>query len=88
MEKTSLVVAVPNAPGALHQLLGPLAAQGVSLSRFESRPARTGRWEYYFFMDIEGHKSDPPVANVLAQLHQCASFFKVLGSYPVADGSA
>jgi chorismate mutase/prephenate dehydratase len=85
VDKTSLVVAVPNTPGALHQLLAPLAAQQVSLTRFESRPARTGRWEYYFFMDLAGHEQDTAVASVLEQLRTMASFFKVLGSYPVAD---
>jgi chorismate mutase/prephenate dehydratase len=54
------------------------------MSRFESRPARTGLWEYVFFIDLEGHATDPPVAAALAQLRSIAPFMKVLGSYPAA----
>ena len=53
-DQTSLVLSVPNKPGAVYELLAPLARHGVSMTRFESRPARTGRWDYYFYVDIEG----------------------------------
>lgn len=82
-DKTSLALAVPNRAGAVHDLLSPLAEHGVSMTRFESRPARTGQWEYYFFVDIEGHQKDEPVAKALEALRLKASFFKILGSYPV-----
>ncbi|HEX4986490.1 MAG TPA: prephenate dehydratase [Burkholderiales bacterium] len=83
-DKTSLVMASRNVPGAMHELLTPLARHGVSMSRLESRPARTGLWEYVFFVDLEGHQSDAAVAPALAEMREIAAFLKVLGSYPVA----
>lgn len=83
-DKTSLVMSAANRPGAVHDLLAPLARHGVSMTKLESRPARSGMWEYIFFVDIEGHQSDAKVATALAELKQVAAFVKVLGSYPVA----
>ena len=83
-DQTSLVLAVPNKAGAVYQLLAPLAKHGVSMTRFESRPARMGSWEYYFYVDVEGHVHDAAVAQALAELQSNAAFFKVLGSYPVS----
>ena len=73
-----------NRPGAVHALLKPLAKHGVSMSRFESRPARTGLWEYLFFVDLEGHQEEGPVAAALSELRERAPFLKLLGSYPAA----
>jgi chorismate mutase/prephenate dehydratase len=81
---TSLVMSAPNRPGAVHALIAPFAKHGVSMSRIESRPARLGRWEYMFYIDVEGHQRDPNVANALAELKGLAPFLKVLGSYPSA----
>ena len=81
-DQTSLVLAVPNKAGAVYTLLAPLAKHGVSMTRFESRPARIGTWEYYFYVDVEGHAQDEQVSNALAELKQNAAFFKLLGSYP------
>jgi hypothetical protein len=61
------VVSVPNRPGAVHDMLVPLKHHGVSMTRFESRPARSGQWEYYFYIDIEGHPDQPHVAQALAR---------------------
>jgi chorismate mutase/prephenate dehydratase len=83
-DKTSLVMSARNRPGAMHELLQPLADQGVSMSRLESRPSRTGMWEYVFFVDLEGHQQDPNVAAALDELRRRASFLKILGSYPAA----
>ena len=83
-DQTSLLLSVANKSGAVYELLAPLARHGVSMTRFESRPARTGRWEYFFFVDIEGHAHDAKVAQALAELQTQAAFFKVLGSYPHA----
>lgn len=83
-DKTSLVMSAANRPGAVHDLLTPLARHGVSMTKLESRPARSGLWEYIFFVDIEGHQSDAKVAAALADLKQAAAFVKVLGSYPAA----
>ncbi|MDZ7590596.1 MAG: prephenate dehydratase [Rubrivivax sp.] len=80
---TSLVVSVSNRPGAVHDMLVPLKTHGVSMSRFESRPARSGQWEYYFYIDIEGHPAEPHVAAALAELRTACAFFKVLGTYPI-----
>jgi chorismate mutase/prephenate dehydratase len=81
---TSLVMSAPNRPGAVHALLSPLAKHGVSMSRIESRPARMGTWEYMFYVDLVGHRDDPPTAAALAELRGLAPFLKVLGSYPHA----
>jgi chorismate mutase/prephenate dehydratase len=80
---TSLVVSVPNRPGAMHDLLVPLKTHGVSMTRLESRPARTGQWDYYFYIDLDGHPSQPHVAAALAELRELCAFFKMLGAYPV-----
>jgi chorismate mutase/prephenate dehydratase len=82
-DQTSIVLSVPNRAGAVYNLLAPLARHGVSMTRFESRPARMGVWEYYFYVDLEGHEEDEKVAKVLAELKENAAFFKLLGSYPV-----
>ncbi|SCY42030.1 chorismate mutase [Nitrosospira sp. Nl5] len=81
-DKTSLVMSARNRPGAIHELLGPLAEHGVSMSRLESRPSRAGLWEYVFFVDIEGHQMDTKIAKALDTLRGKAAFLKVLGSYP------
>ena len=83
-DRTSLVMTAHNKPGAVHDLIAPLAAHGVSMTRLESRPARTGQWEYYFYVDIEGHQHDPKVATALAELRDRAPFMKIFGSYPAA----
>jgi chorismate mutase/prephenate dehydratase len=80
---TSLVVSVANRPGAVHDMLVPLKAHGVSMSRFESRPARSGQWEYYFYIDVEGHPDEPKVGQALRELREVCQFFKVLGTYPI-----
>ena len=81
---TSLIISVPNKPGAVHDLLVPLKKHGVSMTRFESRPARTGQWEYYFYIDLQGHAQEAHVAKALAELQGLCAYFKVLGSYPVS----
>jgi chorismate mutase/prephenate dehydratase len=85
-DRTSLVLSAENKPGAVHALLTPLAAHGVSMSRIESRPARAraALWEYLFFIDLEGHQKDEHVARALAVLRSKAPYLKILGSYPVA----
>ena len=85
-DRTSLVMSAENKPGSIHALLSPIAANGVSMSRIESRPAkaRSARWEYVFFIDLEGHHADARVAAAIAELKARAPFFKLLGSYPAA----
>ncbi len=83
-DRTSLVCSATNRPGAMHALLEPLARHGVSMTKLQSRPARSGLWEYVFYVDIEGHQDEPKVAAALKELNERAAFVKVLGSYPVA----
>jgi chorismate mutase/prephenate dehydratase len=80
---TSLVVSVPNRPGAVHDMLVPLKTHGVSMTRFESRPARSGQWEYYFYIDIDGHPDQPHVAQALRELRSACAFYRLLGTYPL-----
>ena len=84
-DKTSLILAVPNKAGAVFHMLAPLEQHGVSMTRFESRPARSGAWEYYFYVDIEGHERDPKIAPALDALRQSCAYYKSLGSYPAAS---
>ena len=75
---------MPNRPGAVHDMLVPLKEHGVSMTRFESRPARSGQWEYYFYIDLQGHPD--AAARGRRARRSCATlcaFFKVLGTYPV-----
>ena len=81
----SLIVSVPNRPGAVHDLLVPLKTHGVSMTRFESRPARSGKWDYYFYIDIQGHPSQSHVAAALQDLQGLCEFYKVLGTYAAAE---
>jgi chorismate mutase/prephenate dehydratase len=80
---TSLVVSVVNRPGAVYDMLSPLKKHGVSMTRFESRPARSGQWEYYFYIDLQGHPDQPEVAAALRELREVCAFFKLLGTYPI-----
>ena len=80
---TSLVVSVTNRPGAVHDMLVPLKTHEVSMTRLESRPARSGQWEYYFYIDIQGHPDQPHVAAALQELRSVCAFFKLLGTYPL-----
>lgn len=84
LDKTSIIVAAPNRPGAVHYLLEPLAANGVSMTKFESRPSRAGLWDYVFFIDMEGHAQDAHLVQALAGLRERTAFVKVLGAYPQA----
>jgi len=83
-DKSSILVSSRNQPGALYQVLEPFHKAGISLTRIETRPARTGAWSYVFFIDFEGHVNDEKIAPVLNELRQVALDFKWLGSYPKA----
>ncbi len=85
-DRTTLLVSTGDteAPGALHRLLEPLALNGITLTRIESRPSKRRKWDYVFFIDLEGHVDDKPVAKALASLKKRASLYRVLGSYPRA----
>jgi chorismate mutase/prephenate dehydratase len=83
-DRTSLLVYVNDEPGALYNVLSPFAKYGVSMNRIESRPAHTGRWQYAFFIDVNGHVADDKVGRALSELGKYAAMIKILGSYPVA----
>jgi chorismate mutase / prephenate dehydratase len=83
-DKTSLILSAPNKPGAVVDIIEPLKRHGVSMTHFESRPSPDRLWEYYFFIDIEGHASDAHVAKALVDVKAASSYFKIVGSYPAA----
>jgi chorismate mutase/prephenate dehydratase len=85
-DKTSVLVSASGTegPGVLLHLLGPLARHGVNMTRIESRPSRRRKWDYVFFVDLDGHADDPPVKKALDEVKAKASLFKVLGAYPKA----
>ena len=83
-DKTSVIISMSNKPGALHELLIPFHTSGIDLTRIETRPSRSGKWTYVFFIDFIGHKDDPRVTSALEQIANEAVGLKVLGSYPNA----
>lgn len=88
-DKSTLMVSTrdtADGAGVLHHLLQPLADYGVSMTRIESRPSRRRKWDYVFFIDIDGHAADDSVSVALAKLEETSSLFKVLGAYPKAIG--
>jgi len=84
-DKTSLLSLTLDEPGTLLRLLAPLAKNGISMSKIESRPSKRGLWNYVFFLDIEGHKEEPLIAEALEEMKKASILFKVLGSYPQAQ---
>ena len=82
--QTTLVFAVRNVPGSLHRCLGVFAERGVNLTRLESRPARTARWEYVFWVDLDADADEPNCAAALDGLRAEAQMVRILGSYPRA----
>lgn len=83
-DKTSLIIKAQNEPGTLFRALEPFHRHGVSLTKLESRPSRKAAWSYLFYVDLEGHVEDEPVAAALQELAQLAIEVEVLGSYPAA----
>lgn len=85
-DRTTLLLSAPDTigSGSLLKLLEPFARHGISMSRLESRPSRRRKWDYVFFVDVEGHAEDPKVSKALAEVRKVASLVKILGSYPRA----
>ncbi|MFC1944150.1 prephenate dehydratase [Chloroflexota bacterium] len=83
--KTSLIFATKNIPGALYYCLGAFSARGVNLTKLESRPNKAKPWEYVFYLDFEGHLEDRICSEALADLKEKTSFLRILGSYPRAE---
>ncbi len=84
-DKTSLVFYVKNKPGSLYSCLGAFAMNDVNLTKLESRPSREKLGDYYFFIDIEGHRKDKEVKKAILKLKEEAKEVKLLGSYPKSD---
>jgi chorismate mutase/prephenate dehydratase len=84
-DKTSILFAIKDEAGKLFHVLEPLAKAGLNLSKIESRPSRRRPWEYVFFVDVDGHAADAPLAAVLAEVKGGCELFKILGSYPRAE---
>jgi len=83
-DKTSILVSTRNEPGALYRVLEPFHRHGISLTRIETRPSKTGSWSYVFFIDFDGHESTPEIRRVLGEVASVSLEVKSLGSYPQA----
>ena len=81
-DRTSLMFCVQDKPGALFHALEPFNRLRISMSKIESRPSKRKAWEYFFFVDVDGHAGEPKLAEALAELEKHCSFLKILGTYP------
>jgi chorismate mutase/prephenate dehydratase len=84
-DRTSVMFSIPHKVGALHGALAPVHKNRLNMTKIESRPNKRRAWEYFFFIDVDGHAQDAPVAAAIHQLEKRCSFVKVLGSYPNAE---
>jgi chorismate mutase/prephenate dehydratase len=84
-DKTSILFSIKDSVGALHDMLVPFKKYGINLTKIESRPSKKKAWDYYFFMDLEGHQDSPKVKKALNELEVKCKFLKILGSYPVGE---
>lgn len=84
-DKTSVIFSIKDKVGALHDMLLPFKKYAINLTKIESRPSKKKAWDYYFFVDFNGHQDEPRIKKALAQLEAKCRFLKVLGSYPVGD---
>jgi prephenate dehydratase len=76
----------PDAPGLVYGAMRPFADRGINLTKIESRPTGTGMGNYIFLLDLEGHIDEPHVQQAITELQGHTSTFKVLGTYPRAEG--
>ncbi len=83
-DKTSIIVSMKNKPGALFELLRPFHDADIMLTRIETRPSQELTWTYLFFIDFEGHETDPAIIEVMEKVEKLAVNVKRLGSYPKA----
>jgi len=84
-DKTSILFSIKDRVGALHDMLMSFKKYGINLTKIESRPSKKKAWDYYFFLDLEGHKDNPKVKKALLDLEKKCTFLKVLGSYPIGE---
>jgi chorismate mutase/prephenate dehydratase len=84
-DRTSIMFSIVDQVGALYRALSPFRRYRINMTKIESRPSKRKAWEYFFFVDCDGHKTDRKVANAIQHLSEQCSFVKVLGSYPNAE---
>jgi chorismate mutase/prephenate dehydratase len=84
-DKTSIIFSAKHEPGSLYHALGEFAKRNINLTRIESRPTKKTLWEYNFYLDFEGHWSEPKCTEALKALQKYVTFIKILGSYPKAS---
>ena len=85
LNKTSILFSLKDRPGALYDALVPFKREAINLTKIESRPSKQKAWEYYFFIDVEGHQSEPRLKRALTMLKKSTLLLRVLGSYPVSS---
>jgi chorismate mutase/prephenate dehydratase len=85
-DRTSLMFCIRDEPGALFKALEPFNRFQISMSKIESRPSKRKAWEYFFFVDVEGHAEQPPLKDAIAELGKHCTVVKILGTYPKASG--
>ena len=81
-DKTSILFSIKDSIGALHDMLVPFKKYGINLTKIESRPSKKKAWDYYFFVDLNGHQDSPKIKHALKELEDKCKFLKILGSYP------
>lgn len=86
-DKTSVLVSIKDKVGALYEMLVPIRRHRINMTKIESRPSKKKAWDYYFFIDVEGHVRDRKVKKMLDELEGKVRFLKILGSYPRAGNS-
>lgn len=84
-DRTSLMFSIKDKVGALHDMLLPFRKYGINLTKIESRPSKKKAWDYYFFVDLDGHRDNPRVKKALLELENKCKFLKILGSYPLGE---
>jgi len=84
-DKTSVLFSIKDRVGALHDMLMPFKKYRINLTRIESRPSKKRAWDYYFFVDLEGHQQNARVKKALLELENKCRFLKILGSYPIGE---
>ncbi len=82
-DKTSIMFSIQDRVGALSDMLAPFKKYRINLTKIESRPSKKKAWDYYFFLDLAGHREEPKVKKALVELAKKCKFLKILGSYPM-----
>ncbi|MBM3252018.1 MAG: ACT domain-containing protein, partial [Candidatus Omnitrophica bacterium] len=84
-DRTSIMFSIKDKVGALHDMLVPFKKYKINLTKIESRPSKKKAWDYYFFLDLDGHSNSPKIKKAIVELEGKCKFLKILGSYPVGE---